>query len=220
MTVFLLHTVPGLVPQLAELAARDGADPDLVHQVDASLLRDTIEQGSPPARVRDKLAAYVRFAHDSRADAVLVTCSSIGEATQAAGQQAGIEVLRIDEPMCREAVGRGRRIGVLATLSSTLEPTTRLLRQAAREHGVDRDIRPELCTGAFDALRAGDVNSHDALVVEGFERLAGQVDVIVLAQASMSRVLDDLPARQVTVPVLSSPESGVAQLRRFAGTRA
>ncbi|SDM54726.1 aspartate/glutamate racemase family protein [Allokutzneria albata] len=212
MKVFLLYTVPGLVPVLSGLAAEQVPDAELLHYVDGSLLRDTIANGGPPQHVHDKLAAYARFARECEADVLLVTCSSIGEAAE---RCVGIPVMRIDQPMCRDAVRSGMRIGVLATVSSTLEPTTRLVRRASAEQGVERDIRAVLCEGAFDALRAGDTETHDALVTAAFRRLSTEVDVIVLAQASMARIVSGLAPESVTVPVLSSPESGIAQLKGF-----
>lgn len=38
------------------------------------------------------------------------------------------------------------------------------------------------------------------------------VDVIVLAQASMARVVDGMPAGSVTIPVLTSPGSAMERL--------
>ena len=35
----------------------------------------------------------------------------------------GVPIVRVDEEMCREAVRKGQRIGVMATLPTTLEPT-------------------------------------------------------------------------------------------------
>ena len=41
----------------------------------------------------------------------------------------------------------------------------------------------------------------------------GEVDVIVLAQASMARVADRLPREALTAPVLSSPELALEYVR-------
>jgi hypothetical protein len=65
-------------------------------------------------------------------------------------------------------------------------------------------------------LKAGDAERHDAIVAAEARRLAAEVDVLVLAQASMARVVDALPDGDVNVPVLTSPRSGVRQLRPYA----
>jgi Asp/Glu/hydantoin racemase len=122
-------------------------------------------------------------------------------------------VFRIDEAMAAKAVSLGKRIGVLATLQTTLEPTTQLIRVTAAAAGRDCEVLEGLCAGAFDRILAGDGAAHDTLVKEGLFQLAGKVDVIVLAQASMARVLTEVPPSGLPVPVLSSPELALEQIR-------
>jgi hypothetical protein len=66
-----------------------------------------------------------------------------------------------------------------------------------------------LCDGAFDALAGGDQGRHDELVRAGLAELAGDVDVVVLAQASMARIFAALPEEERLVPILSSPRLGM-----------
>ncbi|NJP88692.1 aspartate/glutamate racemase family protein [Nonomuraea sp. FMUSA5-5] len=207
--IAMLHTVPALAAPLAELAAEVRPDSRILHFVDESLLQDTIAAGGPPPHVMRRVVAYAGYAEESGAGTLLVTCSSIGEAAERARPFAGLPILRIDEPMAEQAVRDGARIGVLATLATTLGPTTRAVERAAVRSGVEREVVPRLCEGAFEALRAGDGARHDALVLDGFRELAGKVDVVVLAQASMARIVGETGGG---VPVLSSPRSGIAQL--------
>jgi Asp/Glu/hydantoin racemase len=115
--------------------------------------------------------------------------------------------------MAEEAVRVGRRIGVLATLEATCAPTRNLLRRKASQRPGQYELLESVCADAFEALRAGDPDRHDEIVAAELLRLATKVDVLVLAQASMARVADSMPAGQVPVPVLCSPQSGVRQLR-------
>lgn len=58
-------------------------------------------------------------------EAMLNLCSSVGEvadAAQDAAKYIGVPIVRVDEEMCREAVRQGKKIGVVATLATTLEP--------------------------------------------------------------------------------------------------
>jgi Asp/Glu/hydantoin racemase len=208
--VCLLHTVTSLPAVFAGLLPAEVGAVDAVNIVDETLLRDTVDHGLLP-RTRARVAAYARFAEESGAEAVLVTCSSIGEAAEAARAEVGIPVYRVDAPMAAEAVRDGGRIGVLATLPATLGPTGALLRREGAG-----EIRESVCPGAFEALKAGDTARHDAIVAEETRRLAAEADVLVLAQASMARVVDALPPGEITVPVHTSPRSGVRQLRPYA----
>ena len=65
--------------------------------------------------------------------------------------------------------------------------------------------------GAFEAVSSGDAATHDRIVSENLVSLMDEVDVIVLAQASMARVVESMPADNRQVPILSSPRLAVEQ---------
>jgi ABC-type xylose transport system permease subunit len=67
-----------------------------------------------------------------------------------------------------------------------------------------------IITGGIDL--SGDSAKHDDIVRRAIIELADHVDVIVLAQVSMARLVPALGS--LCVPVLSSPQSGVAAVRR------
>ena len=208
----MLHTVPGLVTDMETLAADIVPGLRVLHYVDESLLRDTIARETTPGHGRRRLVDYARYAEESGAQALLVSCSSIGEAATAARDFVSIPVLRIDTPMADLAVVSGDRIGVLATLSATLGPTTRLVQHSARRQNKKPLITARKADGAFDALRAGNRALHDSLVLDSFSELAAECDVVVLAQASMARVIVHTQDQPGGPTVLASPGSGMTQL--------
>ena len=71
----------------------------------------------------------------------------------------------------------------------------------------------QLCEGAFDALMRGDTVAHDSMVVNALGELTEDVDVILLAQASMARVVDQLDDAQRRVPILASPPTAIEYLK-------
>jgi glutamate racemase len=165
--------------------------------------------------VSDRVDRHIRDLIDHGAEAVLVTCSSIGEAVEAAAASAGVPVLRVDEPMAREAAriaadagraaGRPGRIAVLATLEATLGPTGRLIERTA----TGAEVSSTVVAGAIEARESGDQARHDALVRDAAEQAAAGADVVVLAQASMAAAL---AGTDLDAPVLTSPPGGVAAL--------
>jgi Asp/Glu/hydantoin racemase len=210
--VVLVHTVAGLVPVFQELAKGLPGDVKISNIVDESLLEDAITAGGLTHSVNRRVVDHVLSAADSGAVAVLATCSSIGPAVEIASQLVDVPVLRIDEPMATAAVESGRRIGVLATVASTLYPTVDLLRRCAHDLDRDVEITPVLRDEAFMAMRSGDGARHDEIIGEALMDLAVDVDAIVLAQASMARVVAILEPVALSVPVFSSPSSGMARL--------
>lgn len=207
----LIHTVPALHPTFEGLLATIMPGWRPVALADESLLREAIRDGAVSATVARRLLALIWQAVDGGAEAVVVTCSSMGGAVEAARPFCPVPLFRIDEGMARQAVALGRRIGVLATLPTTLAPTAALIRAV----GPEAEVTPVLCDGAFALLQAGETAAHDAQVAAALTDLAGRVDVVVLAQASMARVLTTLPP--MPCPVLTSPEPGVQYLRDRLG---
>jgi Asp/Glu/hydantoin racemase len=122
------------------------------------------------------------------------------------------KVLRVDEPMAEKAVSTGKRIGVVATLPSTLEPTAELIKAKAATKGQAIDLIAKVVEGAFEAVMGGDGAKHDALVGGALRELSKKVDVIVLAQASMARVVEALKPQDRPVPILSSPRLAIEHL--------
>jgi Asp/Glu/hydantoin racemase len=209
----LLHTSPVLTPLFASLCAKWMPEVRIFHMVDESLIKNTIEAGHLQKVTIRRLIGMIGSGLDAGADAVLVTCSSIGPGVEIAQTLFDRPVIRVDEAMAKMAVAQGSRIGVIATLSTTLAPTAALVRRKASEVAKDVEIVECLCEGAFEAVMAGDPATHDRIVGEALTNKLRGVEVIVLAQASMARVVDSLPAGAVKAPVLASPELGVRLAR-------
>lgn len=217
-TLALIHTGTFLPQVFKELCKEVMPDVKVFNIVDESLINNTIAANQLTASTSRRLAHYLESAEEAGADAIMVTCSSIGPAVEAARPFVNIPVLRVDEPMAAQAVQIGKKIGVIATLSTTLNPTVNLIKAQAEKAGREIEIVEHLCEGAFQAVVAGDTGTHDKAVTVGLKKLMDQVDVIVLAQASMARVADALPEAEKKVPILASPRLGVeAAAKTLAG---
>ena len=213
----LIHTVTTLVPMFTELTRELLPAWETFNIVDESLLRNTIRAGALSPLTSRRLAIYVWSAVDAGADAVLVTCSSLGPAVDATLPLCPVGLFRVDEAMADAAIARGRRIGVLATLATTLQPTLELIERRAELQRRDVELSHAVCAGAFEHLQRGERDRHDERIVAEFARMAPTVDVVVLAQASMARVVDAMAPGAAAVPVLSSPRLAVERLRQVLG---
>jgi Asp/Glu/hydantoin racemase len=208
----LVHTSATLVPVFQELCARYLPGVEIFNLADDSLIKDVIRRGELTPATARRVVEHVGSAAAAGADHILVTCSSIGRAVELAAAVTPVPVLRVDQPMADEAVNLGRRIGVIATLPTTLEPTADLVRRRALAAGRGIELTTRLCEGAFEALMSGDSATHDAAVAAALRELAGTVEVILLAQASMARVVETLPEADRTVPILASPPLAIRYL--------
>ena len=213
----LIHTSATLIPVFQELINKyfEGQDIKVFNIVDDSLVKNIIERGSLTTEISKRVLDYVCSANDSGADFILVTCSSIGRAVEMAASYSKVPVLRVDQPMTDVAIQMGIKIGVVATLASTLEPTSDLVRRRAAIAGKEIELTSRLCEGAFDALMGGNPELHNKLVATILKELAQEVDVILLAQASMARVVGQLSEEDKKVPILASPEIAVQHIASF-----
>ena len=213
MKVGLIYT--STTPELIELVEREvkkqlGGGVELYSLQDPSILADVREAGYVATAPAARLIAMYMQAAQAGCDAMLNLCSSVGEVADSAQDVAkyiGVPIVRVDEEMCREAVRKGTRIGVMATLPTTLEPTKGPIRRMARECGKAVELVDCLVDGAFGL----DQDQFKARMAEMAETIAGGVDVIVFAQGSMA-YCEEYIAEKFGKVVVSSPRFGAAEI--------
>jgi Asp/Glu/hydantoin racemase len=213
-TLGLIHTSATLVPVFQTLCQEMLPNINVFNMVDDSLIKDVITKGELTPATAKRVVNQVASAEAAGADYILVTCSSIGAAVETAATLSGIPVIRVDQAMADLAVQTGQKIGVIATLPTTLAPTSDLVTRRAAVAGKDIQLVSKLCDGAFEALMSGDAAKHDEMVGNALKELSKQVDVILLAQASMARVVDTLKPEEKIVPILASPAEAIKQLAK------
>jgi len=212
--VVAVHTAMALVEPLNQLFKEHLPQVKLNHIVDDSLIQEVIANNTVTPAVRRRLLTYFQTAAESGAQFIFNCCSSVGDVAEMGRLIAPIPVFRIDYPMAVTAVTMAKRIGVVATLPTTMGPTKRLLSRLAAETGKEIVLVDGLAEGAFQAAQSGDSATHDQLIKEAAERIVDQVDLIVLAQGSMAGMEKSL--RELTrKPVLSSPLTGVIGLKEY-----
>lgn len=180
----------------------------LINIMDDSLLADVMAQQRISMEVTRRMCAYVMAAEATGADAVLSLCSSLGPTIDVARKLVSIPVIKIDDAHTEKAAREANRIGVMATVGTTLPPTVALIREKAGALGKTVEIRESLSNAAFQALMGGDKQKHDAMVTDAAQALASSVDLIVFAQASMTRLAPEI--EQATGRrVLTSPRLAI-----------
>ncbi|WP_316814985.1 aspartate/glutamate racemase family protein [Pedobacter nyackensis] len=211
-TLGLVHTSATLVPVFQKLCSDYLPGVNVFNIVDDSLIKDVINRNELTKLTSRRVVDHVASAETAGADFILVTCSSIGSAIETAAGLTGVPVLRVDQPMADLAVKTGKKIGVIATLPTTLGPTSDLVKRRAAVAGKEIELTSILCEGAFEALMGGEPEKHDEMVAKALVELSAKVEVIVLAQASMSRVVDGLPEAEKRVPILASPALAIQHI--------
>jgi Asp/Glu/hydantoin racemase len=211
MKLAIIHTTPVTIEPLKKLAEKYLANYEIINFLDDSILPSLLSTGGNIEKIEHKLIQYSIFAKEEEADIILFACSSVGEVAIKAEQKVAIPVVRIDEAMAEQAVHQGDKIAVIATLSTTLNPTVALLKQKADQFKKNNQILTILADEAYLALMEGDKERHDTILANEISRLAKESDVVVLAQASMARVLAHL-SEEVKEKCLTSPELGMQRI--------
>ena len=186
----LLHTVPALAARSSDLL-RERRRADAVHVVDAGLLAAAIDHGVDDA-VRAEVLRHVRHLADDGADAILVTCSSIGEAVERSRRPRRAGAARRRPHGGPSGGGRAgpRRPGPARRRARDPardpRPDGAAARVPGRRGSAPVEVESSVVEGAAAARSAGDQATHDRLVAAAITAAAERADVVVLAQASMA----------------------------------
>ncbi len=210
----VIHTTPTTIAPIGGLIGEQLGQCKLFNLLDDSILPEINEAGSITPGVRARLYALLSVAQSIGPDAILCACSSIGKVMEEGDTFTAAPVLRIDGPMAAAAVANSSRIAVLATLASTLEPTTELIHRKACETGKSVELASSVIENAGALLKAGDTEAYDQLVAGVIREKLKTSEVVLLAQASMARCLHCVP-EELRSRVFTSPASGVAQLKNY-----
>lgn len=202
LTLACLHTADSnaLLFQAAAEALPGGAL-HLTHRVRPDLLRDPT-----PATLAEAAALLREMAQG--ADAVLLTCSTIGAAA-AQARDAPRPVLRADAALADAATRRGGLVEVLYAAPTTEAPTRAIFEAAAARTGAM--VRLHLVEGAWPLFLAGETAAYHAAIARAAHGLPGRV---VLAQASMAGAAALMAeAPPLTVPAISVMAAARAALK-------
>jgi Asp/Glu/hydantoin racemase len=207
--IALVHATPAAVDPIKAAFAESWPEPDLVNLLDDSLSRDRALTPALTDSLFRRFDALGRYAISFGADAILFTCSAFGPAIERVARSVEIPVLKPNEAMFAEAMAIGGTVGMLATFEPSIASMTE---EFEEEAGAAAKLKSVLVPAAMAALQAGRREEHDSLVGKAAAELAG-CDAIMLAQFSMAPAAARLRGL-IRVPVLTSPASAVAELKK------
>jgi len=212
--VAVIHTSTVSLDDLRGLFAKIMPQVEMVNIIDESLLREVMANGKVTPSIIKRICNYAMHAEEIGADLILNQCSSVGLAVNVARNLINIPYIKVDEQMAEDAVNTGENISLIATVASTVTPSAGLIEEAAENLGKKVNVKRCLVDGALDILiKEKDVKKHNKLVIRAIKKVVPESDVIVLAQGSMIGLLPEL--KDLGIPVLSSPESGVKRAARM-----
>ena len=212
--VVVIHTSTVSLEDLKSLFSEIIPQVEMINIIDDSLLKEVMANGKISPGIVKRICTYAIQAECMGADLILNQCSSVGEVVNIARKMINIPYIKIDEQMAENAVNISNKISLIATVKSTVDPSTNLIKETAKRLGKEVSINKCVCDGALDILmKEKNIEKYNRIVIENIERQARGSDVIVLAQGSMINLLPHLD--NIKVPVLTSPRSGVERVARM-----
>jgi len=212
--ITMIHTVTPIVDNLKAIFKKKlGIQAATIYNiVDDSILPRILNNGSLSPEIINTVYQHISNAERMGSDIILVTCSSISEVVDIVSPLVSVPIIKIDDAMTDEAVKIADNIAVVATIKTTLNPTINQLKEKMVKAGKQINLVPLLCSSAYKALiNESNPKKHDLLLYEAIEEIIENVDTIVLAQASMARLLPKLK-KLTNKPILTSPESAVEKV--------
>lgn len=212
--ITMIHTVTPIVDNLKAIFKKKlgNSSATIYNIVDDSILPRILNNGSLSPEIISTVYQHISSAERMGSDIILVTCSSISEVVDIVSPLVSVPIIKIDDAMTDEAVKIADNIAVVATIKTTLNPTINQLKEKMVKAGKQINLVPLLCSNAYKALiNESNPKKHDLLLYEAIEEIIENVDTIVLAQASMARLLPKLK-KLTNKPILTSPESAVEKV--------
>ena len=111
--------------------------------IDDSLIPEVNANCGPTTAVKRRMYNYFQQAESLGVDAILNQCSSVGEVADAIKPFVSVPVVKVDEAMAEKAVSLGKKIAMIATVASTVGPSSRLIEAAAKEAGKEIELTDE-----------------------------------------------------------------------------
>jgi len=185
--------------------------------LDETIFFEVIKNGLTP-RILTRLVQHFSWAEQMKAHVIVNTAAILEPAVPICQKFVSTPILRFNEPMCEQALTEGHRICVLGSMDQAITAVADLLREVAGRQNRPLQMITKHVPEANEHLGMGDSDMHNRLLVEAVRQLAGQCDVIIVAQVTLLPLIPTLKYH-IDVPVLGSAEPMIARLANIASSR-
>ncbi len=213
----LIHATPLAVAPIASSFAQHWPQAQLQNILDDSLSLDRARDGQLTDAMRRRFVDLSQYALACGCQALLFTCSAFGPAIEAVAKDSGVPTFKPNQAMFDLALASPKsgpvlRLGLLATFEPSIASMVEELEATALARGIELQIHTAHVPEAMDDLQRGQAELHHQKIAAATASLRG-CDAVMLAQFSMAAA-QSLAQLSSAVPVLSSPDCAVLELRR------
>ena len=213
--IYLVHAGHVSMPAAHASFAALWPEAPILDLMEGSLAHDVGQDGGLTPAMFRRFELLGDYCVAAGATAILFTCSAFGEAIERVKRQHAIPVLTPNEALFDEILLRRDRVALLSTFEPTVTALRQELGQMELAAGERADIDYFVIPRALDVLFAGDKVTHDRLVLEKVDEVAGLgYAAIAFGQFTLSMVAPAARER-TTLPILTTPDCAVRKLRNI-----
>ena len=212
MRVTMIHAIAESIPPVRLAFDEEFPEAEVINVLDESLLVDFDDQLTPDLRRR--ITNIIGYCQDNKADAIGLACSVYAPVVESAKDLVHVPLVSSYGPVMADAVTAGPRIGLIASVATTMQDSKYYLHLAADEAGVE--IEPQLCLDEdlITVMRAEGQSGLERRLEEEVLKISSKVDVVLLPQVSFAAALAHLE-KVSPIPVLSAPHSSARTLKKL-----
>ena len=212
MRVVMIHAIAESIPPVNTAFDEVFPETEVVNLLDEGLFLDFDDHITPALRRR--MSGLICYGAEHGADAVGLACSVYAPVVDSACDLVDVPVVSSYGPVVEEALDHGNRVGVIASVPATLRDAEYYLRRSATARGIELEPHLALAEDLIPVIRSEGVTGLERRLVEEVDKLAPQVDLVVLGQFSFAAAYAQVAAK-APVPVLSAPHSSARLLKRL-----
>ena len=213
MRVVMIHAIAESIAPVNTAFGEVFPEAEIVNLLDEGLFLDFDDHITPALRRR--MSGLICYGAEHGADAVGLACSVYAPVVDSACDLVDVPVVSSYGPVVEEALDKGTRVGVIASVPATIRDAEYYLRRSATARGVELGGLPGIGRGPDSSdTQRGSCGAGERRLVEEVEKLAPHVDLVVLGQFSFAAAYTQV-AEKATVPVLSAPHSSARLLKRL-----
>ena len=189
---------------------------EVINLLDEGLLIDFKDRLTP--KLLRRMGALVTYSADHGADAIGLACSVYAPAVEILKELVDVPLVSSYGPVMAEAVTMGPKIGIIASVPTTIRDAEHYLLKEAEERDTKIEAYTCLAEDLIPVLRQEGEAGFQRRLAEEVNKLASQVDAVLLSQFSMATALDHV-SKNCPVPVLSPPHSSARRLKELFSAR-
>lgn len=208
LKIGLIHATMNSVMPICKAFSVYQEEVETINFMDEGVIFELRETKTVTSRMVMRLAELAWKAVESDVDGILFTCSSFTPYVEKISELMPVPVLSSDISMLELATEKGSKIGVIATIEAAGPTTTNMLYDVADRKNKTIEVDTHIILEAFEALQNGRENEHDRLIEQKANEIYEKNDITILAQYSMARAFEKMPADMkeyvLTGPIVSA----------------